>query len=83
MLWIRKDIEVEQVLIQSSDLTAAVLRLSDRSILVVSVYVEGENTAALLDTTEMLHQLIQETRTRIGTRVDVALAGDFNRHDQL
>src|SRR5258706_16452575 len=32
MLWIRKDIEVEQVSVQSSDLTAAVLRLPDRSI---------------------------------------------------
>ena len=36
MLWIRKDIEAEQVPMQSSDLTAAVLRLPDRSILVVS-----------------------------------------------
>ena len=44
MLWIRKDVEAEQVLMQSSDLTAAVLRLLDRSILVVSVYVEvGEH----------------------------------------
>jgi hypothetical protein len=37
MLWIRKDIEAEQVLVESSDLTAAVLRLPDRSVLVVSV----------------------------------------------
>ena len=51
MLWIRKDIEAEQVPIQSSDLTAAVLRLPDRSMLVVSVYVEGENTAVLPDMT--------------------------------
>ena len=83
MLWIRKDIEAEQVLIQSSDLIAAILRLPDRSMLVVSVYVEGENTAALQDTTEKLYQLIQETRIRIGTRLDVVLAGDFNQHDQL
>jgi hypothetical protein len=83
MLWIRKDIEAEQVPMQSSDLTAAVLRLPDRSMLVVSVYVKGENTAALLDTTGKLHRLIQETRARIGIRVDVVLAGDFNRHDQL
>jgi hypothetical protein len=37
----------------------------------------------LLDTIEKLHQLVQETRDRIGTRTDVILAGDFNRHDQL
>ena len=83
MLWIRKDIEVEQVPVQSSDLTAAVLRLPDRSILLVSVYVEPHDAEALRDATCKLHQLIQETRNKIGTRVDVVLAGDFNRHDQL
>ena len=83
MLWIRKDIEVEQVPVPSSDLTAAVLRLPDRSILVVSVYVEGQDAEALRDTTRKLHHLIQESQNKIGTRVDVILAGDFNRHDQL
>jgi len=83
MLWIRKDIEVEQVPVQSSDLTAAVLRLLDRSILLVSVYVEPHDAEALRDATCKLHQLIQETRNKISTRVDVVLAGDFNRHDQL
>ena len=83
MLWIRKDIEVEQVPVQSADLTAAVLRLPDRSVLVVAVYVEGNNAEALADTLRKIQQLIQETRNRIGTRVDVILAGDFNRHDQL
>jgi hypothetical protein len=47
------------------------------------VYVEGKKEEALLNTTRQLHQLIQETRTRTGTRVDVVLAGDFNRHDKL
>src|SRR5258706_1607965 len=83
MLWIRKDIEVEQVPVPSSDLTAAVLRLPDRSILVVSVYVEGQDADALRNTTCKLHHLIRESHNKIGTRVDVILAGDFNRHDQL
>ena len=83
MMWIRRDIEAEQVPVQSADLTAVVLRLPDRSILVVSVYAEGNNKEELLDMTLKLHQLIQGTRNRIGTRVDVILAGDFNRHDQL
>jgi hypothetical protein len=68
MLRIRKDIEAEQVPVQSFDLTAAVLRIPDRSILVVSVYVEVQDEEALLDTTSKLHQIIQETRGRIGTR---------------
>lgn len=83
MLWIRKDIEAEQVPVRSADLTAAVLRLPDRAILVVSVYVEGNGPEALIDTLHKLRQLIHETRNRIGTRTDVILAGDFNRHDQL
>ncbi|KAM4062065.1 endonuclease-reverse transcriptase domain-containing protein [Hirsutella rhossiliensis] len=37
MLWIRKDIDSEQVPIPSSDLTAAVLHLPDRDVLVMSV----------------------------------------------
>lgn len=49
----------------------------------VSVYVEPHDAEALRDATCKLHQIIEETRTRIGTRVDVVLAGDFNRHDQL
>ena len=83
MLWIRKDIEAEQILVQSPDLTAAVLRVSGWLILTVSVYVEGQDEEALLDSTNKLNRLIQETRHRIGNRVDVLLAGDFNRHDQL
>ena len=54
MLWIRKDIEAEQVSVQSADLTAAVLRLPDRSVLVVSVYIEGKNVEALQDITGKL-----------------------------
>jgi hypothetical protein len=26
---------------------------------------------------------MRETRDRVGTRVNIVLAGDFNRHDQL
>jgi hypothetical protein len=51
MLWIQRDIEAEQVPVYSADLTAAKLRLPDRSVLVVSVYVEWNNTEALLDIT--------------------------------
>jgi endonuclease/exonuclease/phosphatase family metal-dependent hydrolase len=83
MLWIRKDIEAEQVPVQSSDLTAAVLRLPDRSILVISVYIEPQDAEALRVAIGELRQVIRGTRRRFGTRVDVVIAGDFNRHDQL
>jgi endonuclease/exonuclease/phosphatase family metal-dependent hydrolase len=83
MLWIRKDIEAEQVPVQSSDLTAAVLRPPDRSILVISVYIEPQDAEALRVAIGELRQVIRGTRSKVGTRVDVVLAGDFNRHDQL
>ena len=83
MLWVRKDLEAEQVAIQSSDLTAAVLRLPDRAVLVVSVYVPGNDEEALRKTVGLLGRLINEVRNHVGTRTDIVLAGDFNRHDQL
>ena len=43
MLWINKDVEAEQVTIPSPDMTAAIIRLPERLILVVSVYVLESN----------------------------------------
>lgn len=83
MLWIRKDLEAEQVAVASSDLTAAVLRLPDRAILVVSMYVPGNDAEARLETVGLLRRVINDVRNKIGTRTDVVLAGDFNRHDYL
>lgn len=83
MLWIRKDLEVEQVAVESSDLTAALITLPGRRLLVVSVYVEGKNPQALTSACSLLRKAITETRQRAGQVVDVLLAGDFNRHDQL
>jgi len=39
MLWVNKDLEAEQVQIQSPDVTAATVRLPDRIVLAASVYV--------------------------------------------
>lgn len=83
MLWVRRDMEAEQVPIASSDLTAAVLRLPEREVLVVSVYVEGDNPEALMSTVRELNSLIQRFRNGTGRRTDVVIAGDFNRHDLL
>ncbi|PHH91538.1 hypothetical protein CDD83_84 [Cordyceps sp. RAO-2017] len=82
MLWVRADLEAEQVATNSADLTAAVLRLSDRDVMVVSVYVEGQSEEALLSAVRELHRLVEEFRSGARRRTDV-LAGDFNRHDLL
>jgi hypothetical protein len=83
MLWVRSDIDAEQIPVPSADLTAAVLQLPDRAVMVVSVYVEGRNADALASTVRELHNLIVRFRSGRGTRTDVILVGDFNQHDQL
>ena len=49
ILWIHKDVDAEQVAIPSPDMTAAIIRLPERSILVASVYVPGLDAQALQD----------------------------------
>jgi hypothetical protein len=83
MLWVRSDIEAEQIPVESSDLTAAILRLPDRVVLVVSVYVEGINEEALRSAIRLLRSLVVDLRGREGIRTDILIMGDFNQHDQL
>jgi ribonuclease HI/exonuclease III len=83
MLWINKDVEAEQVAIQSPDMTAAIIRLPERSILVASVYVPGLDAQALRDTCDNLQKIIQEVRRTANAAVELVVVGDFNRHDQL
>jgi hypothetical protein len=83
MLWVRRDIECEQVNMPSTDLTVALLQLPDRSVLLASVYVEGGNVAALTGTMSLLNEAIHIAQRRGGPRLDVVVAGDFNRHNKL
>lgn len=83
MLWVRKDIECEQVYVPSADLTVALLRLPDRSVLLASLYVEGASSAALFETLRLLDDAISTAQRRGGPRLDMVVAGDSNRHDQL
>ncbi|KAI7978758.1 hypothetical protein EIK77_001188, partial [Talaromyces pinophilus] len=83
MLWVNKDVEAEQVPIESPDLTAAVIRLPERWIFMASVYVEGGDAQALRDTCNHLRKAITKVRRTTGTVVEVMIVGDFNRHDQL
>lgn len=82
MLWVNKDVEAEQVAIQSPDMTAATIQLPERLVLVVSVYVQGVDPQALRDTCLNLQNTIQEVRRKSNRLVEVAVVGDFNRHDQ-
>ena len=62
MLWINKDIEAEQVPIESPDLTAAVIRLPECLIFIVLVYVEGGDASALDDVCDRLRKAITKVR---------------------
>jgi hypothetical protein len=83
MLWVNKDVEAEQVAVDSPDMTAAIIRLPERLVLVASVYVPGCDPQALRDTCNNLRKIIYEVRRKADTVVEVAVVGDFNRHDQL
>jgi hypothetical protein len=67
----------------SPDITAAVIRLPERVVFTVSVYVEGGNVSALDDTCSRLRGAITKVRRDTGAVVDILIIGDFNRHDQL
>ena len=47
MLWICKDLEAQQIAVESADITAAVLRLPDRLILISLIYVPLVDPRAL------------------------------------
>ncbi|KAJ0126328.1 Kinesin-like protein 6, partial [Fusarium oxysporum f. sp. albedinis] len=83
MLWVNKDVEAEQIPIETADMTAAILRLPERLVLVFSVYVLGGDTQALQGTCNALRQVISDVRGQAGRLVDMVVVGDFNRHDQL
>jgi ribonuclease HI len=83
MLWVNKEVEAEQVRIETPDITAAVVRLPDRLILVASVYVPGGDPQALRETCDSLRKAVRDVSSGAGVVVEVLIAGDFNRHDQL
>jgi exonuclease III len=83
MFWVNKDVEAEQIPIETADMTAVILRLPKRLALIVSVYVPGGDAQALQDTCNALRQVISDVRGQAGRLVDVVVVGDFNRHDQL
>ncbi|KAJ0127742.1 Uncharacterized protein HZ326_29156 [Fusarium oxysporum f. sp. albedinis] len=83
MLWVNKEVEAEQVPIDSPDVTAAVVRLPDRLVFTASVYVPRGDAQALQDICAKLRKAIQEVRRRSGEAVDIVVVGDFNRHDQV
>ena len=67
--------------IESPDLTAAVIRLPERLIFMALVYVEGGDTAVLLEIYDYLRKAIIEVRQDTGIALEIIIVGDFNRYD--
>ncbi len=67
MLWINKDVEAEQMPIDSPDMTAAVLRLPGRRVLVVSVYVPCLDAEALREACKSIRMAVAKASRGSGT----------------
>lgn len=77
-----------QVHVDSSDITAAILKLDSLSILLISSYVP--NSVNRRESQEQLHthlnelsQVIQQAKADSTVPLEILIAGDFNRHDPL
>lgn len=83
MLWVNKDLDAEQVPVLSSNAVSATVRLPGREILLLPIYVQGNDAEALLETYLTSERMICKARRAGGHVVDVIIAGGFNRHDCL
>ena len=82
MIWTRADLEVEQVKIESSDITAVTMRLPQCIVLLMSVYVQGSDPDALELAIQIIKQAISEVKQR-NMSTEIIVASDFNRHNIL
>ena len=85
MIWMSKRFKSRQIQVASSDITAALLEVKSRTILLVSVYIPP-NTPEKNNVEELTLRttLIKDTCKAIikdlpETRLEILIAGDFNR----
>lgn len=63
--------------IKSPDITAALMLLPERLVLVVSVYIYGVDFEELREACDNVRKVITDSRRDAGGTVDVVIAGDF------
>lgn len=88
MIWMARDLKYTPVHIVSSDITAVMLDLGSRRIMLTSIYVPPitsthEPERSLRDRLNVLRQTIERVQVEHDNTVELVIAGDFNRHDQL
>lgn len=62
----------------SPDITVVIIRLFEQQVLVVSVYVLGEEAQALQNTCKNVYKAVAYVRRSVNTAVEVVIVGDFN-----
>jgi hypothetical protein len=65
MMRIGKDLEMEQIPVESADETAALLHLPGRVILVASIYVPGIEAGALRESIRLIHHLVTQAKAKV------------------
>jgi Reverse transcriptase (RNA-dependent DNA polymerase)/Endonuclease-reverse transcriptase len=86
MIWAHKDVVARPVKTHSTDLTAALVEVGRREILVISVYIPpkiSRTDRELHESLLLINKIVTETRRTQREKIELIIAGDFNRHDQL
>jgi len=88
MIWVKKEQQaIQQIEVQSTDITAIVLPIKDRWLLAIAAYVPPakghRGQRQLTRTTNTLREVIEAQQRQYGLKLDILIGGDFNRHDQL
>ena len=79
LIYVTTGVHAQPIDIPSPDLMAVRIRVEDRMILVISVFVPPVDVNAL----SLAIDLIKSAVRRHGQGHELIIAGDFNRHDQL
>ncbi|GAA93188.1 reverse transcriptase, partial [Aspergillus luchuensis IFO 4308] len=88
MIWVNRDHPAfQQIDIQSTDITAVIIRPGHRKILVMSVYVpprtDQQHLGILKERLDMINSVILAQKNQHGPQLEILVAGDFNRHHHL
>ena len=90
LLYVNKKTRFQQVHIPSSDIVAGLVITDNQQLLVTSVYVPRDpsaskqhNASELAIRLDLIEVAWQESKMKWGANLQLFVAGDFNRHDQL
>ncbi|KAF9728545.1 zinc knuckle [Paraphaeosphaeria minitans] len=86
MLWTHRDITARPIPTESTDIAALLIELETGPLLAISVYIPAKSDSEdreLNSRLDIIRRTIDTTRRNHDRRVELLIAGDFNRHDQF